>query len=264
MCSTVTICPTERQYYRRTKRSRGHCPWSVSGDFRCLQGSGYAGRTMWGSEGPGHNCVSYVAFRLDQKRAARPWPGQIGNAIDRAGKASGRSPSTDTIPAAGAVAWWGTGQYGHIAYVESVGADSVVVSEDSYAPVYSQTRRIARGDPTYPARFIHIKDVTSAPAQPAPPSDLDRYRNKVVQWDGRQPGSLRGQPAGLGEQHRRPYLTTAQDIADAPRRTWSATPSAPRRAPARSRGSRPAAWPGRRSPRCRSSRRGRRGAGSRW
>src|SRR5581483_10051580 len=56
-------------------------------DYNCLSGTGYTGQSVWGSWGPGHNCVSYAAYRLEQNGSPKPWSGNIGNAVDWEGKA---------------------------------------------------------------------------------------------------------------------------------------------------------------------------------
>jgi surface antigen len=138
------------------------CGKDYSSNYSCLSRSGYHGQSVWGSWGPGHNCVSYVAYRLSQL-GPRPWGGNIGNAIDWKGKAQGASFAVNGTPAVGAVAWYGSrvGSAGHIAYVESVSAGSIVVTEDNYVSDtsgYDDTRQIAVGSSGWPDAFLHIYD----------------------------------------------------------------------------------------------------------
>ena len=74
-----------------------------------------------------HNCTLYVAWRLAQSGMDNPghsW----GNAT--AWKDSiGRG---DHNPTVGSIAWYGTGKFGHVAYVEQVSGGNVFVRADNY------------------------------------------------------------------------------------------------------------------------------------
>src|SRR4051812_47653108 len=69
--------------------------------YSCMAGTGYSGQSVWGSWGPGHNCVSYAAYRLQQNGAAKPWSGQIGNANEWDEKARAAGWPVDTNPVVG-------------------------------------------------------------------------------------------------------------------------------------------------------------------
>ena len=151
-----------------------------SNDYSCLGGTGYTGQTQWGSWGPGHNCVSYAAYRLSRNGVAQqPWGPRIGNANEWDEKARAAGFRVDVAPAVGSIAQWDTGSSGHVAYVEVVTTDYIEVSEDSYlsdTSGYASKRRLYRSNATYlAAEFIHVKDV--APANP-----LDQYVGNVVKW----------------------------------------------------------------------------------
>jgi surface antigen len=145
--------------------------WS---DYKCLSGTGYSGQTVWGSWGPGHNCVSYAAYRLQQNGASQPWPSPIGNAVDWKANALSAGYAVDGNAAVGAIAWWGSevaSGSGHIAYVESVSGGAIVVSEDSYitdTSGYDDQRKIKSGTSDWPDGFIHVRDVGSSTPPPPP------------------------------------------------------------------------------------------------
>lgn len=129
-----------------------------SSGYDCMPGTGYRGQSVWGSHGPGHNCVSYAAHRLQQNGSDRPWAGPLGNgsAWDENARAAGYR--VDGVPAVGAIAQWDGGS-GHVAYVEEVTPTHIVITEDAYAG-FSAMRRIERSSPTFAeAEFIHIRDV---------------------------------------------------------------------------------------------------------
>lgn len=132
-----------------------------STDFSCLDGTGYSGQSVWGSWGPGHNCVSYAAFRLEQAGVARPWPDRIGSGFEWDDKARAAGVVVDTTPTVGSIAQWDNGS-GHVAYVEAVDDTSIQVSEDNY-PSSSSRRQIDRSSATFAAaEFIHVADVAPA------------------------------------------------------------------------------------------------------
>jgi surface antigen len=116
----------------------------------------------------GHNCTNYVAWMLIQAgmSSTRPWNGN-GNA-----NAWGHynTDITDSTPTAGSVAWWdandGVGALGHVAYVESVTANSIRVSEDNYRGEFFW-RVIYDTDPAWPTGFIHFKDAATSTSFPA-------------------------------------------------------------------------------------------------
>jgi len=61
-------------------------------------------------------------------------------------------------------------QYGHVAYVQEVGAGYIVVGEDNYPSGPLDVRRINAGGSDWPSNFIHFKDLSPAPAAaPTPP-----------------------------------------------------------------------------------------------
>ncbi|QYG91409.1 CHAP domain-containing protein [Iamia sp. SCSIO 61187] len=147
-----------------------------SSGYDCMPGTDYTGQSVWGSYGPGHNCVSYVAHMLQRNGSERPWEDRLGNGSDWDEHARAAGYAVDTAPAVGSIAQWDGGS-GHVAYVDAVAADHIVVTEDNYSG-YSSARRILRTSTTFAeAEFLHIRDLpttatddvlwTSATADPA-------------------------------------------------------------------------------------------------
>ncbi|HEU5151916.1 MAG TPA: FG-GAP-like repeat-containing protein [Iamia sp.] len=137
------------------------CPKSPG--YECMPGTGYTGQSVWGSHGPGHNCVSYVAHMLQRNGSGRPWPGRLGNGSDWDEHARAAGYVVDTTPTVGSIAQWDGGS-GHVAYVDEVTPDHIVVTEDNYSG-YASARRIARTSTTFAeAEFLHIRDLPTAPA----------------------------------------------------------------------------------------------------
>ncbi len=142
-----------------------------SADYSCLAGSGYAGQSVWGSWGPGHNCVSYAAFRLEQAGAPRPWPGRLGSGFEWDDNARAAGVPVDDNPAVGAIAQWDNYGAGHVGYVEAVTETYIDVSEDNFSSRGAGTatvRRIGRNSQMFAdASFIHVRDAAAAaPAAP--------------------------------------------------------------------------------------------------
>lgn len=137
-------------------------------DYGCLAGTGYTGQTQWTSWGPGHNCVSYAAYRLARNGSPQPWGPRLGNAISWDEKARAAGYRVDTTPAVGSIMQWDSGTYGHVAYVEEVTATYVRISEDAYltdTSGYAAARQIGRSTTSFAAaEFIHVRD------RPAPPA----------------------------------------------------------------------------------------------
>ncbi|QXJ24472.1 CHAP domain-containing protein [Actinomadura graeca] len=166
-----------------------------SGSYSCLSGTGYSGQSVWGSWGPGHNCVSYTAYRLSANGASKPWAGAIGNASDWDEKARGAGVTVDANPVVGSIAQW-DGGYGHVAYVEVVTSAYIEISEDSYitdAYGYSSRRRIERSAAKFAsAEFIHVRDSPTEtqqqlPGQAGAISALQHGSRVSLRWERTRP-----------------------------------------------------------------------------
>ena len=57
-------------------------------------------------------------------------------------------------PAIGAIAEWG----GHVAYVESVSASGITISDDNYGYNHTTRQTIAWGSAHWPNHFLHLAD----------------------------------------------------------------------------------------------------------
>jgi len=134
-----------------------------SSGYDCMPGTGYTGQTVWRSYGPGHNCVSYAAYMLQRNGSDRPWEGRLGDGSEWDEHARAAGYVVDTTPVVGSIAQWDGGS-GHVAYVDEVTADHIVVTEDNYSG-YSASRRIGRASSTFAeAEFLHIHDLPTTPS----------------------------------------------------------------------------------------------------
>ena len=108
----------------------------------------------------GHNCTNYVAWRLSVDGVTQP-SYRLGNAGSWASAAKRHGVPVNGTPAAGSVATW-PGR-NHVAYVEEVRPDSLLISEDSWSQKRYRKFIVFRGERNYPSQFIHFK---GAPGQP--------------------------------------------------------------------------------------------------
>lgn len=132
--------------------------------------SGYAAvmsKMHWRMYG-GHNCTNYAAYRM--QRAGVPEPAILmGNARDWAKNARKLGYTVNQKPAVGAIGQW-KDTSNHVAYVEEVGPDHLILSDDSYGSKVYKRYRVNTGDSWYPERFIHFLEpgATAPVAGPAP------------------------------------------------------------------------------------------------
>lgn len=71
-------------------------------------------------------CVSYVAFKVQQAYGNMPYWGGVGNANQWPGNARAAGIPTGTTPKPGAVGVVSSGYYGHVAWVESVNPNGTI------------------------------------------------------------------------------------------------------------------------------------------
>lgn len=136
----TTFLPAARELVTGLTGTRPGCPARDAGDDYPWPGN--AVEADGGGLSPlGYyyrECVDFVAWRLNRD-AGTPNPfsytwanltplGGDANAWKRNWDAHGWA--TGHTPAAGAVAWWGTGRYGHVAYVHAVNPDGTVLLEE--------------------------------------------------------------------------------------------------------------------------------------
>ncbi len=111
-------------------------------------------------------CTSFVAWCLNSRNgvAFTNWykGKQWGNAATWGTVAKNLGITVNNTPSVGSVAWWNTGTYGHVAWVEAVNGNNVTIEEYN-VPAYSgnyNRRTISKSSPT---GYIHIKDIGTVP-----------------------------------------------------------------------------------------------------
>lgn len=116
-------------------------------------------------------CTSFTAWRLNhdnwglaygsKKVFWNYYKGQHwGNANHWNDAAKAAGIRVDNRPAVGAVAFWESGRFGHVAWVRSFTASTVTIEEYNYL-VYGgySTRTLTEGASNYPTGFIHVRDL---------------------------------------------------------------------------------------------------------
>ena len=190
------------------------------------QGYAQANGTMYWQMFSGTNCTNYVAYRMIKAGMPSARPAQLRPGMGNAEYWGTSFPGlTDQTPAIGAVAWWrenagGAGSAGHVAYVERVEADAIVISESNWGSPFTW-RRIAKGGRHWPSGFIHLRDaavgVVSAPVvsgvarvgqqlkasvgawRPAAATKVQWFANGVALTPNGAPATLTVPPAALGK-----------------------------------------------------------------
>jgi surface antigen len=107
-------------------------------------------QASYNSVGP-HNCTLYAAYRLKQN-GRKKFPGWSDNAGSWYRHVSRRR--VNGRPAIGAIAEWG----GHVAYVESVSAWGITISDDNYGYDHTTRQMIAWRSAHWPYHFLHLAD----------------------------------------------------------------------------------------------------------
>jgi surface antigen len=106
----------------------------------------------------GHNCTNYVAYRLKRDGVPMP-PYRLGNADTWAPNAKRNGVRVDSQPAVGAVGAWPGRR--HIVYVDEVGPNYLIISEDNWPGYYPKGMyrklKVLKGERGYPTQFIHFK-----------------------------------------------------------------------------------------------------------
>jgi len=144
-------------------------------DYSCTA-AGYAGKDPWGYWRAGsqnasgyHNCTAYAAYRLAQNGVGNPGY-NLGDASQWASTAYAHHVPVDQTPAPGAIAQWNRN---HVAYVESVDATGIVITEDNFVPsgqpwAGGYTARVhingpssGAQSPAWPDNFIHFRDIAA-------------------------------------------------------------------------------------------------------
>ncbi len=106
----------------------------------------------------GHNCTNYVAYRLKRDGVSQP-SYRLGNADTWAPNAKKHGVRVDSKPEVGAVGAWPGRR--HVVYVEEVGSNYLITSEDNYPGYYPKGMyrkiKVTKGEKAYPTQFIHFK-----------------------------------------------------------------------------------------------------------
>lgn len=139
------------------------------------------------------NCTDYAAWRLNVAlggsasniKFSYALGSMQGNAIqwkDYTVSKYGADKVNDT-PTEGAVAWWGTGTYGHVGVVGRIINENTIVIEDynKHGDGNYDAREVSRGTSNWPQKFLHIADtpakIMPEPHTPGSPiGDLEAYR----------------------------------------------------------------------------------------
>ncbi len=131
-------------------------------------------------------CTSFVAWRLNNNNKV-PFHNIVNKDIWwEDAKNWGKTArvlgyTVDKTPAVGAVAWWDTGTYGHVAWVSEVNGDKVTIEEyNKYLDGKYNSRTIDKSNPT---GYIHIKDI--APLGPTSANIENGTYSIVANKDGK-------------------------------------------------------------------------------
>lgn len=120
IASNYYKCDTDTQWIRKDtaecKQKTSNTPPKAQSPVRTAGNSSQASSGWY----PKYQCTWYVSTR----RAVGQW----NNASDWAWQAERDGYTVSTTPISGSIAW----KYGHVAFVESVSGDTMVVSEANY------------------------------------------------------------------------------------------------------------------------------------
>ncbi len=145
---------------------------SISPGYACTVGgyaawlthpSGWAWSDYGGSYpshnayGP-HNCTLYVAYLLQESGITLSWS---ANASNWASEAANNGAVVNQTPSVGSVAQWNSG---HIAFVDAVTPQYVLITSDNFQPYgagtmpggFTDSFEIARNSPAMPDNFVHF------------------------------------------------------------------------------------------------------------
>ena len=123
-------------------------------------------------------CTDFVAWCLRSRNGLENFSNSYGGVTwSNAGNWKNAAESLGVVcnntPAIGAVACWTSGEFGHVAWVEAVNGDEVIIEEYNYGGSTKYNRRpIPADDPTC---YIHIKDIDDI----APIINVARIQNKT-------------------------------------------------------------------------------------
>lgn len=169
-------------------------------------------------------CTSFVAWRLNHDNGIPFTNKYLGNhwgdarVWKQAALASG--VKVDNAPVVGSVAWWAAGSVGssrgHVAYVEKVTPDSIVIEEYNYLRRgYYDTRTLPVTSGSWPSGFIHVGDTALSNIAPPTVSGTARV--------GLQLTAAKGRWTPSGASFRYQWLAGGQPISGATGRSFVPT-----------------------------------------
>ena len=108
-------------------------------------------------------CTSFVAWCLNSRNGVaftNQYGGvsRWGNAKTWGTVAQSIGISVNSTPAIGAVAWWNTGTYGHVAWVKSINGNTITIDEYNHGVSGGYGERTISSS-AVTGGFIHIKDI---------------------------------------------------------------------------------------------------------
>jgi surface antigen len=155
LCSSAAYSCTGGGYGSSAAKKSGW-PWSYYG-YPWASSNSY---------GP-HNCTLYAAYRLKLNGLGDPrWSDDAGKWYTHLS-----SSNVDNKPAIGSIAEWSAR---HVAYVESVSATGITLTDDNEGANLTSKQKIVWNTKHWPNRFLHIRD--QGPRWPGDP------RGNIVGW----------------------------------------------------------------------------------
>lgn len=129
-------------------------------------------------------CTSFAAWCLNNRNgvAFHNHYGGVhwGNAKNWGAAAKSLGITVDMNPAVGSIAWWTSGNGGHVAWVSAVSGNNVTVEEyNQNSDGKYHVRTFAKGSAS---GYIHIKDSVN-PVPPATPTVSVSGQNVTVKWN---------------------------------------------------------------------------------
>lgn len=131
-----------------------------SSRWTCDGNLGYNPNKAYWRQFTGHNCTNYVAFRMIRDGHPKHFGPFNGNATVWDDYFKARGYKVNQKPAVGSVAHWNASEFGsgagHVAYVDKVGKDWIIIDEDAWGGL-NYRRKIYKHDSNWPGRFIHME-----------------------------------------------------------------------------------------------------------
>lgn len=121
---------------------------------------GYNPNRAYWRQYTGHNCTNYVAFRMIRDGAPKNFGPFYGNATVWDDYFKRHGYKVNQNPKVGSIAQWNGWEFGsgagHVAYVDEVGKNWIIIDEDAWGG-QNYRRKIYKHDANWPGRFIHME-----------------------------------------------------------------------------------------------------------